>query len=1778
MIFFSLLYNISILFVLVFLISILTKTLKSNQKLVIILQGILIGLVTIIGMKYSVELENGLIYDGRSIIICFGTMFFGPVVGLIAAIIGGIYRYSIGGVGLIPGILTFVISFAVGYIFFLLKNQDKNRWTSDWNLILMGFINHLGVVGAMLTLPKSNITQVFQYIAPIMLTIYPVFTWMLGKFQLYLEENEALSEQIIQERNQFRTTLYSIGDGLITTDIKGNVVTMNIAAEQLTGWTEADAIGKHITSILKLINENTRQPVQNPVEKVLQYGLVVGLASHTLLINKNGEEIPIADSGAPIKDEKGNITGVVFVFRDQIAEREYLKRILKNENDLKRAEKVAKIGYWELDVASLTLIGSDGAVEIFELDTNIIKREEFRKIVLPEFHPILDKAAEDLIYHNQPYDVYFSVITLKTKTKKYIRSFAEYDKEKNMVFGVLIDETERHLAKQKLEEQNMRYENIIKATNAGTWEWNLITNEVKYNNKWYEILGYSPQEFKNPNYETRSNLAHPEDLKRAEQLLNDHITGKTDFYSCEMRMKHKNGNWVWILDTGSITHRDKDGAPLWMFGLQLDITERMLAEEKLRENEEKFRLIVENQNDLVVKVNLNNEFEFVNKAYCELFGKSYQDLIGQSFTPLVHPEDLPKTLESMQDLYNPPYKCSLTQRALTIKGWRWLEWQDTSIIDSNGQMVSILGVGRDITEEKILNETLEFLGSKSWNLKFDTFFEEFLYFLNNYFPSDILLVGKIGENKTLETIKVIKDNELSSNFILKLSDIHCNDIFNERNCFNEINYCKELLSEQIFIENNITTYDGICLYDFEGKPIGVILLLSRNRIENKDILKNVLKASSSRCSAEIQRIQFEKSLEEQAKLYRALVENLPGFVYRCKNDMNWTMEFLSPQFEEITGYKLDEVLYNRVIAFNDLIHPDYQDYLWDKWQKSLAKSEVFEDEYIIITKDGQERIVWERGQGVFDENGNLICLEGFIADVTERKQSEAQLREIQNRLQLLNDNMVQGVVFLNQDEQITYANPSAQRILGLRYDQIIGKTPHDPSWRPIHEDGSYFPAETHPSLVALHTGKAVHNTIMGVFNPVDNQYKWLNINAIPNLNKNTNEVVDVLVTFEDVTESFNTRKKLEELYQKLQKSEERFRLAMEATSDGIWDWNLVTNEVYFSPNYFKMLGYEEGEFPNNYQTWLDLLHPDDREYAENTENQIINSGGLTFAVEFRMKTKNNDWRWILSRGKVIEWDANNNPIRQIGTHTDITDRKLYEEEIFKTKETYQNIFNTVKEAIYIQNFDGVFLDVNDSAVQMYGYPKSEIIGRTPEFLSAPGKNNLDNLRKTYEKLIQLGGTAQFEFWGRRANGEIFPKDVIVSRGKYFGQDVFIATARDITLQKQLIEELTEAKDRAIESDALKSAFLANMSHEIRTPMNAIIGFTQFLEDDELQPEEKKEYLSIINQKGKDLLQLIDDILDLSKIEAGQLTLFFSNGEISSVLYEVVKTFQSHKKFEEYHYDKKVDLRIGKMIPTPLECKTDFYRLNQVLNNLISNAMKFTDEGYVEVGYELLGNEIQFYVKDTGIGIHPESISKIFERFRQGDEYYHTRKYGGTGLGLSICKGIVDVLGGNIWVESEFGMGSTFFFTIKYNPIDLNQEGLVEKVKAPKPMKEKSINVLIAEDEDSNFQLIRRVLEKYYDVTIVHARNGQEAVNFCKNNDSFDVILMDIRMPIKSGVQAFKEIREKGITTPIIALTAYALIEERTKLQSAGFDGYISKPFKREDVISIFENLNLSKIK
>lgn len=378
----------------------------------------------------------------------------------------------------------------------------------------------------------------------------------------------------------------------------------------------------------------------------------------------------------------------------------------------------------------------------------------------------------------------------------------------------------------------------------------------------------------------------------------------------------------------------------------------------------------------------------------------------------------------------------------------------------------------------------------------------------------------------------------------------------------------------------------------------------------------------------------------------------------------------------------------------------------------------------------------------------------------------------------------------------------------------------------------------------------------------------------------------------------------------------------------------------------------------------------------------------------------------------------------------------------------------------------------------------------------------------------------------------------------------------------LNKELVSAKNKAEEADKLKSVFLSNMSHEIRTPMNAIIGFSSLLSDSGISENDRKMFVDIVQNNSKTLLQLIDDIIDFSKIEAGQLNITNREVGIDHLLEEIYLQF--YNKMVERN-EKELILSYKKP-PNIKDCRilADQPRLNQVLSNLISNAIKFTPSGVVEFGYsiekEADENYLRFYVRDTGIGISPEKQKVIFERFRQGDEGT-TRPFEGTGLGLSIAKGIVDRMGGKMWVESLVNQGSTFYFTVPYSPVlksNVITDGLDEqKMHAPSFTGRK---ILIAEDEAYNYIFLEKLL-KNSGTKVFWAKDGNESVEIVKANPDIDLVFMDIKLPGISGLEATRKIRKFNTNVAIIAQTAYAMDEDRQKCLLAGCNDYISKPIE-----------------
>jgi CheY-like chemotaxis protein/nitrogen-specific signal transduction histidine kinase len=388
------------------------------------------------------------------------------------------------------------------------------------------------------------------------------------------------------------------------------------------------------------------------------------------------------------------------------------------------------------------------------------------------------------------------------------------------------------------------------------------------------------------------------------------------------------------------------------------------------------------------------------------------------------------------------------------------------------------------------------------------------------------------------------------------------------------------------------------------------------------------------------------------------------------------------------------------------------------------------------------------------------------------------------------------------------------------------------------------------------------------------------------------------------------------------------------------------------------------------------------------------------------------------------------------------------------------------------------------------------------------------------------------------------------------ESCILSSINDITERKHAELELIKAKGQAEESNRLKSAFLTNMSHEIRTPMNGILGFTELLKEPNLTAEEQQDFISTIEQSGERLLNTINSIVDISKIESGMMKVVIKESSINRQIDFIYNFFKPEVESKGIKFFFKNGLQSKEVI-----IKTDPEKLIAILTNLVKNAIKFTNEGSIELGYEKTGEYLEFFVKDSGIGIPKRQEELIFERFRQGSESLN-RNYEGSGLGLSISKSYVEMLEGKIWVESEEGKGSTFYFTIPNNSVLEEKHTINDAVTSKyKDIRIKKLKILVVEDDEISYSLMSRILQKI-SFEILHAKTGIEAIESCRNNPDIDLVLMDIRMPVMDGHEATRQIRKFNKDVIIIAQTAYVLSSDSEKAIKSGCNEYISKPIDK----------------
>jgi signal transduction histidine kinase len=464
-------------------------------------------------------------------------------------------------------------------------------------------------------------------------------------------------------------------------------------------------------------------------------------------------------------------------------------------------------------------------------------------------------------------------------------------------------------------------------------------------------------------------------------------------------------------------------------------------------------------------------------------------------------------------------------------------------------------------------------------------------------------------------------------------------------------------------------------------------------------------------------------------------------------------------------------------------------------------------------------------------------------------------------------------------------------------------------------------------------------------------------------------------------------------------------------------------------------------------------------------------------------------------------------------------------------------------------------------------------------IAAENKNLILSLKEANAKLEEANQTLENKVKDRT-------KEILKQKNEIVKQRDLAKSQKDqITIQNEeltkhrnkleiLVQErtidLVIAKEKAEQSDKLKSAFLANFSHEIRTPMNAIMGFSQLLANSKRSENEKREFIDLILVNSQHLLNLINEIIDISRIEAGETILEYHLCDLNQLLYELLNQYNEHKNLLK---KTKIALVLNPEIEKHnLKITTDTNKLKQIIINLLENALKFTEEGSIEFGYKFIVTEeaksVLFYIKDTGIGIEEEAKNFIFERFRKVENNLG-KLYRGAGLGLAISKKLVEILGGQIWVESEINIGSTFYFTLPYKDSDeiIDKEIDVEFKNKKIDFNWKNRLILVAEDEMINYKFIEKVLKKTK-TNLLWAKNGLETFEMVQQNKNIDLVLMDIRMPLMDGYEATRKIKEINNKLPIIAQTAYALDYERTEILSAGCNDYISKPY------TIYELLNL----
>ncbi len=1323
----------------------------------------------------------------------------------------------------------------------------------------------------------------------------------------------------------------------------------------------------------------------------------------------------------------------------------------------------------------------------------------------------------------------------------------KYDcnKKSVLIFGIVTNMTRQREAEKKSFDANEKLRFFANYFDEMLWVMDKTFNYTYISPSVKNTLGYSVEEYMKLSFEQHFTPASQEIVyktvlarrKKVEQgIIDDAIK--------HFKLQHYRKN-------GEISNVAVKTIPVYkkgefngLIGVTKCIDEEVRLQEASDANKEKFRLLVENANDIFYELTPDGIFTYVSPNLTEKLIYEQEEVINRHFSKYMHPDDIQKYADFLNEVIETGRKQKNIEYRVKHKNgtWRWHSSNGSPLKNKQNKTVSFMGVARDITEAK--QREAELVKAKE---KAEESEKKYRLLSENVSDGIVLIENdKIeyispGYSKLMGyTTEFLKNIELHEIFnyihpadrqriMDKIANAHKNQIQNYRYSYRAI----KSNGEFIWIEDSLNSE-----YAENGNRIRAI-------IRARDITKQK---------------QDEIKLRESEERFKALFEASPDAIILA-NRKTGIIADANHAAERLFETKLENI----IGLHQSKLHPAQE----NKKAKTSFKSKPLRAnelsppvEINIVTAKNNIRSVEIRGKIIEFKNEEYVL--GTFRDITESKKMHDELEKSEKRFRLMMDATNDGLWDWNFRDNKLYFSPGWKTMLGYRNNELEDKFE---VWKSL----------THPDDVRK-VMKIVEQLKAGERKgfEVENRMKhkdghWIIVLVRANLVKDAHEKPYRLIgNHIDITDLKAAQKAL--LYQKT-----LLNSVLDSIPDMISIHDKNFNIVYSNWNGFANVPENKRKLGTKcyktYRNYEDICPDCQARAVLETKKSFKTDVQLPEGQWFDMRVlpiQNEHGEFDM----FVEWVRDITDLKQSELLIIENNERLTQtnEELIQVKEKIQENEQRLKLAsqsaklgIWDWNVKDNVMIWDERMYELYGISNQAFVKTVDAWLN--GLHPEDKDRAIEECNAALKGIQDFDTTFRvlHPNGKVLyiKADGLVIKNQKGEAIRMIGINRDVTESKLNEIELKIAKEKAEEANKLKTEFLNNLSHEIRTPMNGIIGFSELLDKPNISDEKRTYYSKIIQNSSQQLLKIIDDILEISTLETRQQKINETEFNLNDLFMELFSIFNLKSK------EREIPIYIKKALHNKQSfILTDKTKLFKILSNLLENALKYTNEGCVEMGYYIENDVLNLYVKDTGIGISPKNHQIIFERFSQEDKEV-SRKQGGLGLGLSISKENAKLLGGDITLESEKGKGATFIVKIPYKPVWKNKNDISNKLT-----ENTSYNglytILITEDEEINYLFMETLFEDEIEgnFKLIHARNGKEAVDICSQNKNIDLVLMDIKMPVMNGHEATEKIKEKFPDLPVIVQTAYSTEADKQLAFKHGCDDFISKPLNTEKLFKL----------